>query len=249
MSERDDAPRLQRSPSYPFLSLEESVDSIRTLYEREKQSAVPRGVAGKALGFSNVNGGVGGRTLSALGQYGLLEDVGAGKVKVSDLALRILFARDDIERRSLLAEAAVKPKLFADILSLYPAGLPSDDALRHLLVVERHFNPDAVSAFLKAFRQTLVSAGLIRGVDPEAGELDGPTPGSIVPATVGAPQVNAGPTTGVLSFTWPISLSRGLIAELRLRGGPWGRSDVLQLKKYLDLLDVAVADPATLDPD
>jgi hypothetical protein len=151
-----------RSPSYPFFNLEAAVDKIRRVYENERRSATTPSVIAQCLGYRHTDG-PGGRTISCLRQYGLLEQV-ADNWKVSDAAFNILhLPDDDSERTRLLKAAATKPALYRQLREDYPEALPSDATLKANLV-RREFNPDVLDWVVGEFRATMEFAKVYDGV-------------------------------------------------------------------------------------
>jgi hypothetical protein len=67
------------------------------------------------------------------------------------LALKILLAPDQngVEAIALLKEAALKPKIFAELWTQFQEDLPNDRAIRYYLRTEKNFNPDAVNYVIK----------------------------------------------------------------------------------------------------
>jgi len=90
------------------------------------------------------------KTISNLMQYGLLERVGKGEVKVSRLAVDILYPAPGDSNAKALADAAFRPQLFADLRSRF-VQTPSREALKSYLkregFLDRAINPIA-SAYL-----------------------------------------------------------------------------------------------------
>src|SRR5437764_9872109 len=96
-----------RSPAYPMLSLERSLEKARAIYNADRRSFTSRGVILQHLGYKDEKNGLGNRELAALKQYGLLEEK-AGQFRISDAAYAILFLSDSSEeKRSKTMEAAL----------------------------------------------------------------------------------------------------------------------------------------------
>lgn len=92
--------------------------------------------------------------MSALKNYGLIDDEGSGaarKLKLTELALRILLdTRPDSEERKLyMRQAALSPKVVADVYAKFEGTLPSEATINHYLVLERGFSQ---STALRAVR-------------------------------------------------------------------------------------------------
>ena len=231
--------KLQRSPNYPFISLGEALGKLQVIYQNEKRSKAPYTVILKHLGYGEQRGGVGGRTLSTLIQYGLLEQHG-GECWVSDLGYTLLhFPESSPEREAAMKEAARKPTLFRELFATYKDGLPSDDTLRSYLI-KRGFNPAKTGNFIRVFRDTIGLAKVTPDVyDVPSGEV------SEMPAPEGqhGSQI-APPSTGaeVQVFSWALSQPRKVRAELKLIGREFRKEDIERLKKHLDLLEESFSD-------
>jgi hypothetical protein len=153
----------ERSPNYPSLNLEDAVQLFKTLYDAERRQAVSIEVAAKALGHTpSANGRLSGPAVSKLAslrQYGLIEDAGRGKVKVSEQALDLKLhdpGEPEFERAAKIA--ALKPSLFAELHADY--GEASDNALRDHLFKERKFSEDGAARVIRAYRDTVSFAKL-----------------------------------------------------------------------------------------
>ena len=145
---------VHRSPGYPMFSLKEAIDKAKLIYDHEKRSFTTPDVIAKHLGFSQHVGGPGGRAMSALRQYGLLEE-SEGKSRISNLAYTLLqYAVGSPERNQALRTAMRKPALFNELLIEYRDGLPSDDTLRSNLL-QKGFNPEVIGDVVRIFRDTI----------------------------------------------------------------------------------------------
>ena len=149
--------KVHRSPSYPAFDLKTGIEKAKTVYESEKRTATTADVIAKHLGYSEANG-PGGRAVSALRQYGLLEE-NAGKYRVSDLGYTLIhYDKDSSEWLASAAKAATNPTLFRELIAEYPEGLPSDATMRSELL-KRGFNPAAIPDVIARFRDSLTLAG------------------------------------------------------------------------------------------
>jgi hypothetical protein len=231
--------KVQRSPNYPFISLGEALGKLQTVYEQEKRSRTSYTVILKHLGYREERGGVGGRTLSALIQYGLLDQQG-GECWVSDLGYQLLhFPESSPERENALRQAAQKPALFRELLAAYKDGLPSDDTLRTYLL-KKGFNPTKTSDFIQVFRETISLAKLTRGVydvSAEEGQKMDSQPNSM--DTKGVQPIGG---SDVRLYSWALSIPRNVRAELKLFGRDLRQEDIRRLKKQLELLEEALLD-------
>lgn len=140
-----------KSPNWPSIPIVEALEKAKLIWLKDRRTAIHPDVALEHLGFTTKTGPAG-RTLSALRQYGLLEKVGEN-YRVTELAWHIFNASDDSnEKQKLIAEAALKPKIFKELLVLSSDGLPSNSTLRKHLVLKKDFNENTVERFLKVFK-------------------------------------------------------------------------------------------------
>jgi hypothetical protein len=215
----DNKRTVHRSPNYPSIGLTDALEKIRTIYQHERRNTTSGAVAASHMGYPKMTGPAG-RALSALKQYGLLDDLGEGKVRVSDDAFRILILHSDSpERQAMLTRAALKPRIFSELQSYYKDGLPSDATLREYLVLQKEFNPDSVDQFIRIFRATIILANPT-GADYTGSQQDEEAIGS---EEVG---METPVSTAHQAATDPKTLSA---EQFRQRGGhPWGMPSELR---------------------
>src|SRR5690348_4606768 len=96
-----------RSPNYPAFSLPEALARIKTIHTAEQHLAAPKEVIAKHLGYNGLNG-ASLKAISALTKYGLLDETQGDKLKVSPLAISILFPGKGDNRAAAIREAAFK---------------------------------------------------------------------------------------------------------------------------------------------
>lgn len=163
MSENERTKRpLTRSPNYPAIDIGKAIDRVRTLYGIERQHSMSATQAVKHWGYSTLNSPGGGQ-LAALARFGLIEDEGTKddrKVRVTDLAVKILEHPDPVERDAGVRDAAMLPAVHQDMWQKYGADLPSEDNLRWFLTRERGFSENGAKDFLKEYRATIDFAKL-----------------------------------------------------------------------------------------
>jgi hypothetical protein len=146
--------KIHRSPSYPVLSLTEALERARKIYEEEKRSAATASVLQQDMGYT-VGTGPAGRAISALKQYGLLDEKD-GQFTLSDSAFTLLqLSNGSPEYQTALKETSLKPAIFHEVLANYNGNLPSDTNLRDYLIRVKKFNPDSVVEFIRVLRQTV----------------------------------------------------------------------------------------------
>ena len=122
--------KVHRSPGYPVFKLEDAIQKVEAVYKAEKRSATTPEVIASHLGYNSATG-PGGRAVSALRQFGLLEESN-GKLRISDIAYTLIhYDRKSPDWRQAAAQAAANPTLFGELAEKYLSGLPSDATLKH----------------------------------------------------------------------------------------------------------------------
>jgi hypothetical protein len=165
-----------RSPGYPACTLKVAIEKARTLKDYQPaRKPIPIDSALKALGYS-VGSGAGMQMIASLKKFGLVEDAGSldqRTVRVSDLAWKIIgdVRPQSPDRDKATAEAALSPKIHAEIRERWPHGLPDDATIGHWLTMEKAFNEKSVAGFLKDLRQTFEYAKL--DLEPFSGKDGG----------------------------------------------------------------------------
>jgi hypothetical protein len=97
--------------------------------------------------------------VSAIEKYGLLEEVNGDKVKVSPLAMSILFPASPEEKQKAINEAAFKPFLFAAIRDEWHGLRPSDENLR-VYLIRKKFGSDALDRVIEVYNLCRVHEAL-----------------------------------------------------------------------------------------
>jgi hypothetical protein len=168
----------QRSPSYPSLSLEQSIEMVGKLHKANRTSVISRETAAKDMGYAGLTG----RSLTviaSLAQYGLVEKAGKGDIKVTRRAVEILHPVEEAHRAEAILEAAMTPALFQTLHDRFPEGVPSENALRSFMV-QNEFNDVAIGPAIAAFIETNAFAekakenGRTGPERPDAGESPPP---------------------------------------------------------------------------
>lgn len=158
-----------RSPNYPSLTLMETMERLRPVYEGIHTYPSPKEVIAENMGYNSLSG----RALTLIGtmrRYGLLESEGGGLLKVSDLAVSILELPDKSpELQRAYSQAALTPVLFSELHSEFPDKLPNDAMLRHHLI-KKGFMPRAADEIIRVYK------GNEALVEEQAGEYNPPMP-------------------------------------------------------------------------
>jgi hypothetical protein len=163
--EEHESRKKDRSPNFPFISLESAIARARAFYDEERKGAAPVTRAAIHWKYSPNSSGLI-QTVAALKSYGLMSDEGSGadrRLKLTELALRIVLDTriESLERQEMIRRAALNPSVSAEVHSNWPEGLPSDDTLNHYLVLERAFAPANASRAVKILKENQQLAGIL----------------------------------------------------------------------------------------
>ena len=217
----------ERSPNFPFISLQTALERAQAFYDKEKRGTAPYVVAAKHWGYSPTSSGAL-QTTAALKQYGLLADEESGKnrkVHLTELAIRILLdARpDSVEREQFKRQAALTPAVAAEIYGKWRAELPSPENLNHYLVLDRGFSQQTavkVANIIKeneAFTATPHLAIISRKPETDI-DLEPEVKGMTTTATqlvTGVRQDSFSMDEGLAVLRWPEKLSKESFADFK----------------------------------
>jgi hypothetical protein len=239
-----------RSPAYPMLTLEQAVEKAKVIYSEDKRSFTSRPVIVKHLGYKDESSGVGNRELSALKQYGLLEEKG-GEYRISETAYALLFLTETSEeRRVALSKAALCPTIFKDLWTRYRLDA-SDGTLKDFLIHKKEFNPASVDQVVANYKLTIAFAKLTAVPYDEQEESDEAAE-MILTATErepNGPEALKEPVRPRLDKTGkeqpqistPVGTDEGQVVFAHVRfDGALRKEYVASLKKYLDYLETTL---------
>lgn len=141
-----------RSPGYPSIPLGQAIDLTKKLHDHDRTNPVDRVAAAKNIGYSGITG-ASAKVLADLAHYGLVERAGKGALRVTQLAVDILYPVSAADRHGALLTAATCPDLFAEIRGQFPDGIPSENALRSYLM-RNSFASAAIPYAIKSYTET-----------------------------------------------------------------------------------------------
>jgi hypothetical protein len=204
-----------RSPAYPAISLRKALERSKDFYAIQKQHAAPTTATVGIWGFGSKSSG-GLQTISALKQYGLMNESGEGdsrQLQLTDAALAILRdeRRPSPDRDAGIRKAALLPKIHAEMWKKWGAQLPADATVKYFLNHEKEYNEAAVADLIASYKDTISFAKLaetdknapVEGRPGEKGDGEGePLPPPLSPRK-GAKLMDGERelTTGLLSKT------------------------------------------------
>lgn len=145
----------RRSPISPIIPIDDAIEKVRQVYVKDKRAFTDFKTLADHIGYKVKNkGGTAGRAVSALKQYGLLEER-AGQYRISEAAWKILEMEEGSEERTrLIKEAALRPPMIRKVFSINDGELPSDATLRNYLLFTEGFNTDTAANFIRVLRRT-----------------------------------------------------------------------------------------------
>ncbi|ALN62286.1 hypothetical protein GLA29479_1403 [Lysobacter antibioticus] len=154
----------QRSPSYPAITLQEAIERAKAFYKKEGKHETLVFTAMSHWGYSSKSSG-GLVTVAALKAYGLMGDKGSGserKVFLTPFGLKIIMDERIVspDRDAAIKQAAMTPKILAELWNKYGSDLPSHDTLRHFLRVDKEYSDSAVKEVIKVYLANLDYAKL-----------------------------------------------------------------------------------------
>lgn len=232
----------------PVYTLEQAVAFAMDLKAKIGITPASSGTIATALGHQSERSGTAGSKIGSMTHYGLLEWKGKGQYVLSDLAIRVLMPQSEIERRSAIAEAAKKPKLYGELAAAYKGqALPT--MLSNILARQYGVAVARVENVADVFRKSMEYSGLLRrGIlydEIAIGDIGGmPTPASnpnetpsYTPATGQSFGTSNSPSAIVTSpnghCDYQVVLPGRRCAYISLPED-LSRADIMKLKKWID---------------
>jgi len=143
----------KKSPRAPSIPLDDALDRVLKVYDRERLHAAPADVVAQHMGYKDANNGRALGALASLRYYGLVERNGDGLLGVTKDVESYRYAPSDEMRRAYLRRFLTAPMLFAELLERYASGLPSDGNLRYELI-QRDFLPATAESLVAILRRS-----------------------------------------------------------------------------------------------
>ncbi len=147
----------KKSPRAPSIALDEAIERVTKVYEKERRHAAPLDVVAQDMGYKNANNGKALSTLASLRYYGLLERPKDGHLAVTKEFESYNFAPNDGMRISILQQWIRNPPVFSELLEKYSSGLPSDATIRFDLIQDG-FSPATAESVIAVFKQSAAFA-------------------------------------------------------------------------------------------
>jgi hypothetical protein len=169
---------------FPFINLEKAIVRAKELYDadqRGREMAVTG--AFSVWKYSEKSSG-GFQTIAALKMYGLLRDSHTGdtrKLALTDAALRYFRDEREDEKKKLLQQFALTPKLIASLWNDWHNSPPADTIARSHLKAERGLNEQGARSLLAIYKENLAFADLKGDTKPPEEEEPMPPGGFVKP--------------------------------------------------------------------
>jgi hypothetical protein len=144
--------------TYPGLALDDAIKKLRAMYERAGRGPSTKEAYILGLGYKSVSG-ASSRVFAALIHFGLVDKAGS-QYKISDLAMQILYPREDQDVQSLLRQAALRPKVFGDVYSKYE-GEKLPMLLNNSFIHDFRIHDRSAKDAADIFKRTVAYAGLL----------------------------------------------------------------------------------------
>lgn len=157
----------ERSPSFPFISLEEAIKRLKAFDQTFGRHPAPAAKAGLAWGMKESSSQAY-QTLAALKSFGLLQYEGSGterKASLTDNARKYLRAQQESIKLQVLREIATKPTQIQKFWADWGADRPPDPVCLDDLVLKHAFTDSAARKFLEVYDETIAFAGLAGSAD------------------------------------------------------------------------------------
>ncbi|WP_430415544.1 hypothetical protein [Marinobacter adhaerens] len=164
----------KRSPRAPSVPLDEAIDRVRRVYDKENCHPAPADAVAQHLGYTNAKNGAAASAIATLRYYGLIGRGEAKTIVVSKEVQDYIFAPSSDIKKGLLVKWLRTPPVFGDLLDEYPGHLPSDETLKFRLV-QKGFSPDAADACRDVFRRSVEFVGYYDDDDGVIGQDVGPS--------------------------------------------------------------------------
>lgn len=151
--------KVRSETAYPYYGLSKSIELVQAVRRAGGNDASSASVMSE-LGVSKVTDRLWAYGIPAATQFGLVERIGRGnegRIKITDLALRIVLPGPGDEARLAKIAAFKKPELYAKLLEKFAGHpIPPKENLKNILYREfgivESMAPNAADAFLESLR-------------------------------------------------------------------------------------------------
>ena len=229
----------KKSPRAPSMALSEAIEGALRIYSQDRRHPIPVELAAQHLGYKGANNGAAIKALASIRYFGLIGRPQEGRLAVEKEVEDYYFAPQPEQKAQLVRKWLLTPHVFAEVLSKFADGLPSDSALKYDLI-QRGFLPDAAEALVGVLKSSVEFAHYYEKQtqnvnSPESAQADsGNAAGGTGEA---ATEIDVpSPSAGALAVDRiPVRLPGGRRAYLEIPV-PFFEADKQRLKSQIDLL-------------
>lgn len=151
-----------RSPSFPFISLQTAVERLVAFDLVFGRHDTPANKVGRAWNMKDGSSQAF-QTMAALKSFGFLDYRGSGPTRatfLTDEGRKYVRAQQDSIKREVVRNAALKPKVIEKFWHMWGADRPIDDVCLDELHFKYAFTQSAAETFLRVYDATIAYAGL-----------------------------------------------------------------------------------------
>ena len=231
--------KVRSEVSYPYYGLTKAIEIVEAVRRAGGNEASNEAVQ-KELGAKTTDR-LWAYGIPAATQFGLLQRVGRGdegRVKLTDLAMRIVYPGSPAEGRLARASACKNPELYGKLLEKFAGHpVPTKEGLRNILFREfkivESMAPNAADAFIDSIK----AAELVVGDRVVLGDATDPSEKSAPPTSPPAPNEAQAATTQTLIvpadyIIYKCKLSGGRVIDVPLPR-KFSSADVDRLHNFL----------------
>jgi hypothetical protein len=150
----NDSQKRKKSPRVPSIALDDAIERVMRIYEKERLHAAPIEVIAQDLGYKSANNGTALGVIASLRYYGLLERPQEGKLSVAKEVETYKFSPSENMRNDLLIKWLKTPAIFLELLEKYEKSLPSDAALKYDLI-QLGFISTGADSVIQVFKKSI----------------------------------------------------------------------------------------------
>ena len=153
----------EKSPKFPGIGLDKAIEIIERASKHgislKKETFAAFGSRGDTKGSAKSGAFI--RRIAALKYFGLIEEKG-GQIELTELAKRIIFSKNEIEKKKSLVESFLNPKLFEKLYTSTSKNTPiKKENLANIAVREYGITPKAKGNFISSFINSAEFVGLL----------------------------------------------------------------------------------------
>ena len=155
------APR-DRSPGFPFISLETAVQRLSQIEQKFGRHPTPVNKVGLAWEMKE-NSSQADQTVAAMKYFGLVEYEGSGlsrRVFITEDGRNYLRAQQEGIKKDLLKKFALNPREITKFWEKWGKDRPHDSVCLDELILNHKYNENAAPKFLKIYDETIEFSGL-----------------------------------------------------------------------------------------